>query len=143
MHSPLKLKLALAYVRTLESRDALESWLNAVAVVWGVSVFTFDAFFVVAYNAPLLHLTLGHADLLGAFIAVVGFIGFIASLFVGVLARVIRTYTALISAFFWGLLTVYFATRVPPISSAVAVYGMVCAAEVWVYVRVSGYFDQD
>lgn len=137
----LKQRLALSYLRVLRARESLETFLDLLGVVWGVAVFAFPAFFQVGYNLPLFALTDGNAHHLGLVVATTGLIGLLSLFFHADLARHLRAYSSLAAALFWGVITVYFATRTPPISSAAAVYGLISAAEVWVYVRVSGYFD--
>ena len=136
---PTKIRLADAYLRLLMARDSLEMWLCACAMVWGTNVYLFNEFLSVAYNRFLVDTFGDGARYIGAYTAVLGFLGLVA---VWDNVRWLRILTALALSFFWGLLTIFFFTRIPPISSAVGVYGMLSLAEIWVYVRVSGHYDR-
>lgn len=136
-----KHRFAVTYLRLLTGQNALETWLCLVAMVWGAAVYCVDGFFAVSYNATLQDLMHGHADLFGAYVWFWGAVGLLGRLSTATWARRIRSFSSLCLSFFWGVFAVYFATRTPPVSSAVAVYAMVGLAEAWVYVRVSGYFD--
>lgn len=137
-----KIQLANAYIRLLMTRDSLETWLKLLAVMWGLGVFFVDDFLSVAYNNRVVEVFGDHAHYIGLYAAVLGAAGLVAVCFESNFARHMRVSSALLLFFFWGAITLFFASRIPPISSAVAVYGMIAAAESWVYIRVSGNFDE-
>lgn len=124
----MKSKILQTYVKVLRSHDALEAWLDLLAVVWGI------AFLVLPVPVSYPYLFVGWLPIL---IGVMGFVG------AAVDARRMRSVSSFIAVCFWSLIAANFALRGLVISTAVTMYLMLAAAEAYVFVRISAGFDQE
>lgn len=123
----MKSKILKIYARILHSRDALEAWLDLLAVAWGVGF--------LALPVPVFYPYL----LVGILPICMGLLGFIGA---ATDIRPLRAFSSFVAVCFWILIAMNFVVRGLVVSTAVTLYLMLALAEAYVFIRISAGFDR-
>jgi hypothetical protein len=123
----MKSKILQMYARVLHSRDALEAWLDLLAVAWGLGFLILPV--------PVFYPYL----LVGLLPICVGVSGFAAT---ALDLRSVRAFSSFVAVCFWILIAMNFVIRGLVVSTAVTIYLMLALAEAYVFIRISAGFDR-